>query len=133
MYLSAQRVRSPSTGQHGVNLFAYLHGPPVAGQLPLPEQNPGTLVWFDTSQLAPPGNDVLSYLDVVTYDGLPLDEIRQYLAALKHTMVPGGNPTVMQWGPLWIRYGLVLPGIPWSTELGALAGHLVMRLPPGLG
>lgn len=94
----------------------------------LPDANPGTLVWQDV-QLSPPGNRVLSYLDVVAPDDLPRGLLREYLAALKHTLSEQGNPTVASWGPVWVRFGLGHVGIPWSTELGALAGHLTMRLP----
>jgi hypothetical protein len=133
MYLAAQRVISPVSQMQAVNLFAYLHGPLAPGAFPDPDNNPGVAVWSDV-RLAPPGNRVLSYLDIVCSDALPLDEVRTYLAAIKHMLqANGNNPTIQGVGPLWVRFGLGHPSIPWSTELGALAGHLVMRLPPGLG
>lgn len=130
MYVTAQRVISPVSGMRGVNVYLYAHGPIVLPQTP--EANPGTLVWHDL-QLAPPGNRVLSYLDIMASDAMPLENLRGYLVSLKHSMVENGNPSTAIWGPLWIRYGLGNIGIPWVTELGALAGHLVTRLPYTLG
>jgi hypothetical protein len=131
MYVSAHRVMSPATGNRGVNIYLYVHGPVALP--PTPEVNPGTL-WMQDLQLQPPGgNRVLSYLDILTSDALPLESLRGYLAVLKHTMVENGNPSIAKWGPLWIRFGLGNIGIPWATELGALAGHLVLRLPYALG
>lgn len=118
---------SPVTGNRGVNIYLYAHGPIALP--PTPEANPGTLL-MQHLQLEPTGgNRVLSYLDIMASDALPLESLRGYLAALKHSMVENGNPSIGTWGPLWIRYGLGNIGIPWATELGALAGHLVMRLP----
>lgn len=131
MYVAAQRVISPITGMRGVNIFMYQHGAGAwIGTVPpyfLPDVNPGVLVWHDT-QLAPPGNRVLSYLDIVAPDEMPLLELRQYITGLKLALVEAGNPTVDTWGPIWVRFGLGQV-LPWRTELGALAGHLVLRLP----
>ncbi|MGH7269360.1 MAG: hypothetical protein ACREJ3_02935 [Polyangiaceae bacterium] len=132
MYLAAQRVISPVSQMQAVNLFAYLHGPLAPGEFPSPDNNPGVAVWSDV-RLAPPGNRVLGYLDIVCSDTLPLDQVRAYLAAIKHMLQPNGNPTIDGVGPLWVRFGLGHLSIPWNTELGALAGHLVTRLPPRLG
>ena len=126
MYVATQRVSSLITGRQGVNTFLYLHGPGVA--LALPEQNPGALVW-QYVDINPPGNRVLSYLDILAPDAITLDQLSGYLSGLKHVLVQGGNPTTATWGPLWIRFGLAQRGIPWQTELGALAGHVVLRLP----
>jgi hypothetical protein len=131
MYVAAQRVISPS-GQRGVNVYMYLHGfawngPPAPAFLP--NYNPGVLVWQDI-QRSPPGNHIISYLDVVASDDMPRVTLATYLGALRYSMLEQGNPTVITWGPLWCRFGLGNVPIPWSVELGALAAHLVLRLPP---
>jgi hypothetical protein len=78
MYLTAQRVHSPATGNEGINAFSYVHGPYTWQGLPpqgIPDQNPGELV-VETVMVAPPGNRVRSYLDVVAPDETPWTEIR---------------------------------------------------------
>ena len=133
MYVSAQRVMNPKTHARGVNLFKYTHGGASWASVPddyLPDSNPGELIWQDL-QLAPPGNRVLSYLDVVAPDTVSRDELCDRLAVLKAVLKETGEPTVARWNPLWIRYGLGFRALPWTTELGALAGHLVLRLPAG--
>lgn len=134
MYVSAQRVMSPMTGQRGVNIFVYSHGCVWDGPVPvelLPEVNPGALVWRDI-QLPPPGNRILSYLDVVAPDDFPREELCNRLAVLKQALPNHGNPTILTWDPVWFRFGLGYVALPWTTELGALAGHLVLRLPVAL-
>lgn len=78
MFLTAQRVRRPTTGEEGVNAFFYIHGPTAWDGLPpdgIPEENPGTLA-ASRILVAPPGNRVRSYLDVVAPDETPWAEIR---------------------------------------------------------
>jgi len=79
MYVTAQRVVSPTTSADGINSFIYLHGPYTWHGLPpsgIPEANPGSLV---AKQIAvpPPGNRVRSYLDIVAPDETPWAEIRE--------------------------------------------------------
>jgi len=133
MYISAQRVISPSSQRTGVNVFKYSHGAATWQSVPaafLPDVNAGELIW-QKIEVDPPGNRVLSYLDVVAPDAIPWEAVCGRLAMLKRYVHEAGNPTIAAWDPLWIRFGLGHPGIPWSTELGALAGHLVLRLPSG--
>lgn len=133
MYLTAQRVFSPHAPKRGVNVFKYVHGPYSwpAGTTPtpfLPDVNVGQLTerWVE---LEPGGNSVLSYLDVVVPDDMPNQELCNRLAALKHVLKESGNPTTGVWGQMWIRFGNAT-SVPWSTELGALAGMMTLRLQP---
>ena len=130
MLLTAQRVVSPKSHERGVNVYRYLHGAGSWDRVPdplLPEVNPGELVaqWI---QLPPGGNRVISFLDVVAPDDTPGVELQQRLASLKRVLRERGNPTTAYLGRLWVRFGLAPIGIPWSTELGALAGHIVLRI-----
>ncbi len=127
MLLTAQRIISPVTEQHGVNVFQYLHGPYTWVQVPgefLPDANPGEL--FESwPEIAPGGNRVLSYLDVVAPDDIDPPGLHQLLASLKYQFAEGVQ--ALYWDPCWARFGCAQP-IPWQTELGALAGHIVLCL-----
>jgi hypothetical protein len=131
MYLTAQRVLSGSR-RRGVNVYEYHHGP-ITWSLPLPdnlrpEHNPGELVdrW---EQVPPPGNSVLSFLDVVVPDKLPRPQVINWVAMLKD-LVPARPLTEEHYvGPLWVRFGMSPRiGIPPRTELAALAAFLVLAL-----
>jgi hypothetical protein len=130
MLLTAQRVVSPHSHARGVNVYQYLHGPHTWQRVPknfLPEANPGELIaqWI---QLPPGGNRVISFLDVVAPDEIESVDLQQRLASLKHRLAPSDNPTTAYWDPLWVRFGCAALPVPWATELGALAGHIVLRL-----
>jgi hypothetical protein len=129
MYITAQRVVS-AKGQRGVNVYEYLHGPqtwtlPLPRQL-LPENEPGRLnrSWKD---VPPPGNAVISYLDVVVPDNVPRDEVARWLIALKQSIRAEAVPREYTVGPLWVRFGIARPGVPPQTELAALAAHILLR------
>ncbi|HVV81751.1 MAG TPA: hypothetical protein VHE35_01685 [Kofleriaceae bacterium] len=129
MLLTAQRVVSPATGVHGVNVYLFAHGPYTWPHVPdafLPEVDPGELVqqWL---QIDPGGNDVVSYLDVVAPDEVQHVDLHQRLASLKFRLQAAGF-SQMYWDPYWIRFGTGLERIPPQTELGALAGQILLRL-----
>lgn len=78
MYLTAHHVLSPSTGREGINAFYYSHGPYTWNGFPppgIPDQDPGELL-AQTVVIAPPGNRVRSYLDVIAPDETTWAEIR---------------------------------------------------------
>ncbi len=129
MYVCAQRVFSATKGR-GVNVYRYLHGPmwSYGDALPDFDEMPGELVWQDL-QVPPPGNRILSYLDVVSADSMPLAEVRAQLGSLKQSVPRHDNPTIYRMGRLSVRFGLGDARIPWTMELAALAGHLILRLP----
>ena len=130
MLLTAQRVVSPLANAQGVNVYQYLHGPQTWERVPdefLPEANPGELVaqWI---QLAPGGNRVVSFLDVVVPDETSMIELQQRLTSLKHHLDLSENPTARHVGSLWVRFGCGPLPVKSTTELGALAGHVVLSL-----
>lgn len=77
MYLTAQHVVSPAGSDEGVNAFLYLHGDDLSPDLPpnVPDDNPGTLV-AESLSVAPPGNRVRSYLDIVSSDRARWEDVR---------------------------------------------------------
>jgi hypothetical protein len=96
MCITAHHVVS-SNQRQGVNAFLYRHetlsgdeAPPVE-ITPLHNQNPGTLVAQSIS-VAPPGNRVRSYLDIVAPDDTPWNEIRTELMAFVGRMQPSALP-----------------------------------------
>jgi hypothetical protein len=78
MYLTAQRVVQLQTAREGVNAYHYAHrarGWDAAPPDTLPEADPGVLV-AEKLEIAPAGNRVRSYLDVVAPDDAPWPEVR---------------------------------------------------------
>lgn len=130
MLLTAQRVVSPSTRTHGINVYCFVHGPytwPRVPDLLLPDVNPGELVqqWL---QIDPGGNSIVSYLDVVAPDDVPPMELHQRLASLKFRVQAISGVAQVYWDPYWIRFGTTVDRIPAPTEMGALAGQILLRL-----
>lgn len=121
MYLTAHHVASPVSGQEGVNAFLYLHD--STSPLPLteiPEHSPGTLV-AQAISLAPPGNLVLSYLDIVAPDDVRWERVRLGLMEL----VGEKRATRMPWaGELegcYLRFSMaVRVKRQWQSELAVL-------------
>lgn len=77
MYLTAHHVVSAKEPREGVNVFLYLHGGlSWGGDVPpgIPDRDPGTLKAQSIS-VSPPGNRVLSYLDIVAPDDVRWEEI----------------------------------------------------------
>lgn len=127
MYLVAQRVAAASQ-RALVNVFKYVHDASWRGEPPLgvPKQRPGRCVLADRA--AHPGaNRIVSYLDVTYSDDLAPDTVRNHLAFLKRGLVESGNPTSAMVGPLLVEYYRADERVPWKVELGALAGHLLLR------
>jgi len=129
MYLAAHRVVSPVTGAEGINAFAYGHGPYVWRGAPpfTPEENPGTL--FESSiepQVAPPGNRVRSYLDLLTPDETPRITVERALQHLVGSPPPAGLPAMAVVGPCWFRFSMEERLAPtWREELVALFARAV--------
>lgn len=129
MLLTAQRVVSPR-GARGVNVYQYLHGSHTWTRVPdalLPDVNPGELVsqWLEV----PPGeNQIVSYLDVVAPDQVSAPDVHQRLASLKHHLPATGHRIEAYWDPYWVRFGSSIDSRMLQTELGALAGHILLCL-----
>jgi len=95
MYLTAHRVFSTTRGRQAVNAFRYEHGQqPIAGidwENPnialIAEAHPGALVG-DNVEMAPGGNEVISYLDVAAQDGTPNNRITDALRGFRQRIKP---------------------------------------------
>jgi hypothetical protein len=127
--LTAQRVVSPQAG-HGVNVYQYLHGSFVWQRVPaefLPDSNPGELVnqWLEIS---PGNNRIVSFLDVVAPDETPIADVHQRLASLRHHLQASSPRVEAYWDPYWVRFGSAVAAGFLQTELGALAGHILLSL-----
>lgn len=88
MYITAQRVYARSTGESGINAFIYFHDdrpyPTIDWNKPdvfcVAQSLPGRFVDQDRD-IQLPGNEVLSYLDVVTSDSTEVVIIEQAMQA----------------------------------------------------
>jgi hypothetical protein len=129
VFLTAQRVVTPH-GVCGVNVYQYLHGSYTWTRVPdelLPDVNPGELVsqWL---QVPPGENRIVSYLDVVSPDGVSAPDVHQRLASLKYHLQMTGKRAEAYWDPYWVRFGSAIDSRFLQTELGALAGHILLSL-----
>lgn len=130
MYLCAQRVHAvagQSAGMQGINAFLFLHGGyEWTGGLPpefRPEVNPG--VFSDQLiQLAPPGNRVRSYLDIVAPDHTPINQV---ISVASRPGYVATLPTEWSSGSVWCRFGAEEALAPqWNHELGRLLARIVL-------
>jgi hypothetical protein len=81
MYLPAHHVVSPTTRREGFNALLYLHLGQAWEHLSpadVPEQNPGALKAQSIS-VAPPGNRIRSYLDIVAPDDVRWEDVHASL------------------------------------------------------
>ncbi len=123
MYLTAQRVRNQA-GAEGVNAFYYVSGVDVwlPANLPpiVPDQDPGVLE-HEVVTLAPPGNRVRSYLDIVAQDFTHAVDIRRAFAIAAATAQPNALPFALVVGPCWFRFNADIGYAHiWRHELGFL-------------
>ncbi|HEX7477300.1 MAG TPA: hypothetical protein VF331_05800 [Polyangiales bacterium] len=122
MYLSAQHVRSLE-GAEGLNAFHFSHGAYIWEGLPpqgIPDQDPGMLV-AQSITVTPPGNLVRAYLDIVTPDETPWNEIRPAFI----TFVSEAQGTPLPWigvvGRCLFRLGMDRGvAAQWQRELADL-------------
>lgn len=100
MYVTAHRVTRRDTGETGVNAFLHLHGaqdPKIKSTWTHADvdrvayENPGTIC-RQLVELAPGGNAVMSYLDVVAADSTKPDQIveavRQFGGKIESEEIP---------------------------------------------
>jgi hypothetical protein len=122
MYLTAQRVRAPR-GDEGINAFFYTHGAVAWSGLPphgIPDRNPGALV-AQTVIVAPPGNRVRSYLDVIAPDETPWTEIRPALISFVSEAQRQPFPWVGVSGRVFLRLGMEQSlAAQWAREIADL-------------
>jgi hypothetical protein len=113
MYLVAQKVRGPAG--EGVNAFLYLHGAEIWKGWPpfLPEERPGTLHYSSVS-LKEGGNEVRSYLDVLTPDVTSPQLLRasfdRLLLQHPNSIMPAGVLVP----PCWFRFNMDLSLSPFT-------------------
>jgi hypothetical protein len=122
MYLTAHHVISPSATQEGINAFLYLHQIPTWRVPPpgIPDQNPGRLI-RQSITVAPPGNRVRSYLDVVAPDDANWTEIRQSFIQFVSQVQRERLPWTGVVGRCLFRFGLERSLTPqWQPELHRL-------------
>jgi len=121
MYLTAQRVVHPSTGASGINAFYHEHGGASWSEPPVPESDPGTLV-RDRIVVAPPGNRVRSYVDIVAPDGISTKDMFSAFAQFLSGQKKGAPlPWVATVGACLFRVGMEASLVKdWRTELAAL-------------
>lgn len=123
MYLTAQRVVSPATQREGINAFCYRHIGQAWEQLSLPdvpEDNPGILQ-ASTLSVAPAGNRVRSYLDIVAPDDARWDDVHTGLMEF----VAHKQPTPLPWAGEsrtgYLRFGMERTlSQRWQKELAIL-------------
>lgn len=87
MKLVAQRVTHPVTRAQGINAFHYAHGSVIWNGPPPSELGHGTLHASQVG-LAPGGNRVLTYLDIVTPDETPTATLLQAFAQVYSCTAP---------------------------------------------
>jgi len=86
MYVTAHRVTKPSDGRTGINCYVHLHRKVIGvdstwggGEVrEISDHQPGDLV-RKAINLAPGGNRVLSYLDIVCEDTVSAEHISRFL------------------------------------------------------
>jgi hypothetical protein len=123
MYLTAQRVRHPN-GPEGINAFYYSSGvdvwAPDFRPPRTPDADPGELV-HEIITLAPPGNRVRSYLDIVAGDRTPAVTIRRVFASAAWAAQPRELPFAVEIAPCWFRFGTERAVAPmWRQEVRML-------------
>jgi hypothetical protein len=109
MYVTAHLVRSRE-GDEGINAFLHVHGPGFSwpeDAAPLADTSPGKVV-HRRLDLAPGGNQVRAYLDVLSPDETDRDEIEHALTSFARDLGERRNPTVFTQGAVTIRFGVEL-------------------------
>ena len=84
MYAIAQRVLNRYTNSQGLNPFLHLHGNEFVWPdepWSIPDTSPGSLA-TQLTEVSPGGNNMSSYLDVLSPDSTPRLEIESALKAL---------------------------------------------------
>jgi hypothetical protein len=111
MYITAHRVRAPTSNAEGINAFFYVHGsvvwddPVAAG---IPDENPGTLMAQSIALSPPSGNRVRSYLDIVAPDETPWPEVRQSFVTFVSSRLREPLPWAAAVGRCYFRIGVEL-------------------------
>ena len=123
IYITAQKVLSPTTGQSGVNAFRYAQAAVRSFEL-VEVDDPGVLE-AQRIQVPPGGNEVLCFLDVLAPDGTEPSAFKLVLETLRQTWEHGRRDGAVQEDV----HALFVPGrIPVESiadDLGRLISGLV--------
>ncbi len=112
MYLTAQRVYSLTKKKTGINAFLYRHGsdvvPGMSWDQPIIElvadEHIGTR-GPEHVEIAPGGNRVLSFVDIVTSDSTPIEQVQDAIRTFGATFSPERLPLSVTIGTVAIRFG----------------------------
>jgi len=112
MYLTAQRVYSIAKRKTGINAFLYRHGdgavPGMSWDRPVVEPVADEHVGIrgpEHVEIAPGGNRVLSFIDVVTADETPIEQIQDAIRTFSATLSPERLPVSTTMDTVAIRFG----------------------------
>lgn len=129
MYLTAQRVVSPSSGATGVNAYCYIHGfdwtsPPDSILDALPNEPSSEHI-----EVPPPGNRVRSYLDIAVPDSASAEELSEAF----HAFVAAHREQELPWCGVYKRCAFRLGmeqslASSWRAEVAALLRAVAMTL-----
>ena len=129
MFLTAQRVESPSTGATGINAYAYAHNSDwTAPSASILQILPGELL-RETVAVKGPGNRVRSYIDIAVPSSATTDELSEALTAFLTTHGDESFPWEGVENRCAFRLGMDQSlASAWRAEvaelLGAIAGTL---------
>ncbi|MBK8253216.1 MAG: hypothetical protein IPK82_11190 [Polyangiaceae bacterium] len=112
MYLTAQRVYSIAKKKTGINVFLYRHGPDAVPGMswdqpvvePVADEHVG-IRGPEHVEIAPGGNRVLSFIDVVAADGTRIEQIQEAIRTFSATLSPERLPASKTIGAVAIRFG----------------------------
>ena len=112
MYLTAQHVYSVTKKKTGINAFLYRHGAEVVPGMswdrpivePVADEHIGTR-GPEHVEIAPGGNRVLSFVDIVTADGTPIEQVVDAIRTFGATFSPERLPVSITIGTVAIRFG----------------------------
>ena len=129
MYVTAHRVRRPSSGAEGINAFLHTHGGCEWEAPPAPEHEPGELIDSIIDPIVPPpGNRVRSYIDVVAPDGTPTQRILNAFTEVV-AFEPRALPFEVRVGDVWFRASMEdTLAAAWQPELALLMRYVVALL-----
>jgi hypothetical protein len=123
MYLTAHHVASPAKQREGINVFLYFHEGQAWELLSPPDvadRNPGVLVAQSIS-VAPPGNRVRSYLDIIAPDDVRWEEVHVGLSEFVGRCQSGPLPWAGESGAVYFRVGMEsVVANRWQKEVATL-------------
>jgi hypothetical protein len=112
MYLTAQRVYSLARKKTGINAFLYRHGaevvPGMSWDQPVVERIADEHIGTrgpEHVEIAPGGNRVVSFIDIVAGDGTPIEQVENAIQTFGATFSPKRLPVSITIGTVAIRFG----------------------------